>query len=203
MFLPRIKKSAAFASLAAAVAFAAPTGSAMASTHGQPAPFTVTPVLGGTIPVATSSSQATADAGVVEVAQNRRARRLRRLEGRTARRGRRAARRGFRNGRPGWYRGGRRFRHNGRWYWYNNGYYYDDAGVAVAAGLLGLAAGAIAGAAIAGANEPDVIVVDDPAVPAPFTGEWYRRCAAKYRSFRVSDGTFLGYDGVRKRCRLP
>ena len=53
-----------------------------------------------------------------------------------------------------------------------------------AAGLVfGLAAGAIAGSAIAGAG-----------------GGSYERCASAYRSFDPATWTYLGYDGYRHRC---
>ncbi len=86
------------------------------------------------------------------------------------------------------------------------GYYYGggfNPGAAAAAGIVGLAAGAIAGSALAGPQE--TVVIDDyyGGVPAPYTAEWYRQCDLKYNSFRASDGTFMGYDNVRKTCRLP
>ncbi len=72
------------------------------------------------------------------------------------------------------------------------------AGVAVGA-AVGLAAGAVAASAAASAAAPPA----GPVYPAPFTPEWNALCAAKYGSFRVSDGTYLGYDGVRHTCRIP
>ena len=41
------------------------------------------------------------------------------------------------------------------------------------------------------------------AYPSSGTAEWNRLCAQKYQSFRPSDGTYLGYDGVRHVCRIP
>lgn len=103
-------------------------------------------------------------------------------------------------------------------------------GNAVAAGLLGgLAAGAIAGIALA---PRDRVIYEEPAPvyvaprpryyePAPryappprvvynddyyrgaiepWSGEWYRYCQNRYRSFNSSDGTYVGYDGVRRFC---
>ncbi|MCP3055381.1 BA14K family protein [Aurantimonas marianensis] len=37
--------------------------------------------------------------------------------------------------------------------------------------------------------------------PAAWTGEWYRYCAAKYRSFDARSGTFQPYHGRRRLCR--
>lgn len=122
---------------------------------------------------------------------------------------RRAYNRGYRKGRRQQARRDRRRRrwHNGRWYYYGprGWYYYDNTGAAVAAGIAGLAAGALAGAALANQGGGRTIILNDNAagVPAPYTPEWYRQCSLKYRSFRASDGTFLGYDGVRHTCHLP
>ncbi|MEO4001321.1 BA14K family protein [Mesorhizobium sp. CAU 1732] len=104
-----------------------------------------------------------------------------------------------------------------------------NGGELVAAGVLGLAAGAL----IAGANRrPDVVYrYDDPYyAPAPvyeepvryyeppvrvyeqpvyvepyasfepWTREWYRYCGDRYRSFDPRSGTFMGYDGIRHFC---
>lgn len=92
---------------------------------------------------------------------------------------------------------------------YYGGYYRPyrrHNGAAVAAGVIGLAAGALAGAAIANTPPRRTVIVEQPVYPyypAPYTGEWYRLCAQKYRSFRASDGTYLGYDGYRHVCRIP
>lgn len=96
-------------------------------------------------------------------------------------------------------RGGPRYYHHGPRRGYRGGV---NPGAVAAAGVVGLAAGAIAGSALA-APQSAPIVIDTGGVPAPYTAEWYRQCDLKYRSFRASDGTFLGYDGVRKVCRLP
>ena len=97
----------------------------------------------------------------------------------------------------------RRIYRNGQWYTYRGDGYYNNSGAALAAGAIGLAAGAIAGSALA--SQPRV-VYEEPrrrGVPTPYTAEWYRQCDVKYNSFRASDGTYLGYDGVRHTCRLP
>lgn len=180
------------------------------STRGSTSPLPAT-----ALAIPATSSAGDVKAGTIEVAQRRRG--FRRYRGARSRgvRGRRAARfrgaraRHFRNRRVvrrGYRRGGRRYyRRHGRYYrpYYRPYYYYD--GGAVAAGVIGLAAGAVVGGALA-YREPEVVVVDEPryaGVPAPFTGAWYRQCARKYRSFRASDGTYLTYRGVRRRCRLP
>jgi hypothetical protein len=109
-----------------------------------------------------------------------------------------------------------------RWHRHHRG---SDAAVA---GIAGLAVGALAGAALA-APRQRVIIEDDyyrappprrvyvepryerarPQVvyggsyrgfAEPWSGEWYRYCSDRYRSFNPSDGTFVGYDGVRRFC---
>lgn len=103
----------------------------------------------------------------------------------------------------------------------------DRTGEIVAAGVLGLAAGAI----IAGAasrpvysepvyvepyprdyyppapaysyRERHVIYADDGYgyhAPEPWTREWFRYCERRYRSFDPSTGTFRGYDGREHFC---
>lgn len=210
MVFNRIRRTAAWAGLAAAIALVAPVGAASARTHGQPTPLTVTPQLAQTLAVSPSTA---ASAGLIQVAQaNPQLRRQRAADRRQFRRQRAADRRQFRRQRAADRRQFRRQRtadrrhrvwRHGRWY-YDDDYYSDNAGAAVAAGIIGLAAGAIAGSALA--NQGPVVVYEDDhygGVPAPYTAEWYRRCDLKYRSFRASDGTYLGYDGVRHLCRLP
>lgn len=88
----------------------------------------------------------------------------------------------------------------------------NNAGAAVAAGIIGLTIGTIIGSS---ASRPyyqprHVYRQRQPvyqpvrqyaAAPRPYTGEWYRYCAGKYRSFDAQSGTFLSYSGVRKLCR--
>lgn len=96
-------------------------------------------------------------------------------------------------------------------------HHHRDSGDALAAGIAGLAIGAIVGGAL---SQPSGRVYIDPPprryyrpAPAyrgpvtyyhrtyePWTREWYRACDAKYRSFDPSSGTFLGYDGKRHFC---
>lgn len=64
-----------------------------------------------------------------------------------------------------------------------------DPGAAAALGIIGLAAGAIAGAALA----PAPYVVGDP--------NWIAYCSSRYRSFDPASGTYLGFDGNRYYCQ--
>ncbi|MFC7399523.1 BA14K family protein [Chelatococcus sp. GCM10030263] len=98
-------------------------------------------------------------------------------------RGRYYGRPGYR-GRP--YYGPRRGYYYGRPY---RGRYYNP-GAAAAAGVAGIAAGAIIGGAIASQNA------------APARGDaWLAYCSSKYRSFDPASGTYLGYDGRRHVCQ--
>ena len=120
------------------------------------------------------------------------------------RRGRGYRRHAHRKGRR-FYRGGgyghrRGYRHR-RGYYHGSPYGYYG-GAAAAASIIGLTAGVIAGSALAAPYGTRTVVIPN-ATPAPYSGEWYRRCDIKYRSFRASDGTFLGYDGIRRVCHLP
>ena len=73
------------------------------------------------------------------------------------------------------------------------GYYYDNTGALLAVGMFGLAAGALAGAAMA-----------QPSAPAPsqqiITSDQIAACARRYRSYDASTGTYLGNDGYRHPC---
>ncbi|MXN63487.1 BA14K family protein [Stappia sp. GBMRC 2046] len=95
----------------------------------------------------------------------------------------------------------------------------NDAGAAVAAGVIGLAAGAILGSALSQPREyidPPRPVYAPPRGPAygnyggpvvvdysprPWTPEWYRYCSGKYRSFEPETGLYTTYSGVRKLCQ--
>lgn len=102
--------------------------------------------------------------------------------------------RGGRNWRGGrHYRGGRNWR--GRGYGYRRGYggrryYYDrrrGRGDAIAAGVAGLAIGAIAAGAAANAG----------------SGSGYRTkqwCANRFRSYDWASGTYMTNRGVRRAC---
>lgn len=196
MFFDRIRKASGMAGLAAAVTLAWPALPASASPHGQPTAVTITPTFAPTLAAAPAAEEERA--GIVEVAQNRRrVNRRRAVRNRQVRRNRAVRNRQIRRNRAA--RANRVYR-NGRYYYYRDGGWYDNSGAALAAGVIGLAAGAVAAGALANSTR-DQVVVD--AVPAPYSAEWYRRCDLKYRSFRASDGTFLGYDGVRRTCTLP
>lgn len=111
-----------------------------------------------------------------------------------------------------------------RWRRYDHGH-NDNTGAIVAAGALGL----IAGAVIAGSANRSQPVYDDyyeqpqprrvyrqdyyqPAPQRrvvyssggygmePWTPEWYQYCSDRYRSFNPRSGTFVGYDGVARFC---
>lgn len=72
------------------------------------------------------------------------------------------------------------------------GYYYDNTGALIAAGMIGLAAGAIAGAALS-----------QPSAPPPqqvITSDQIAACARRYRSYDPRTGTYLGNDGYRHPC---
>jgi hypothetical protein len=93
-------------------------------------------------------------------------------------------------------------RYYGRPY-YGRPYYgrrYYRRGDAVAAGVAGLAAGALIGGAIASqqAAPPPPPYAVAPAGDA----DWIAACARKYRSFDPASGTFLSYDGNRYMCQL-
>jgi hypothetical protein len=80
-----------------------------------------------------------------------------------------------------------------RWYDRHDHDFDDEE---LAAGVFGLAAGALIGSAIAGSAAP--------AAPAVVNNEeWLAYCHSKYRSFDPASGTYLGYDGVRHPCVMP
>lgn len=89
----------------------------------------------------------------------------------------------------------------------------DNLGAAVAAGVIGLAAGAI----LLGATSRPSYAGPPPVnhyPPAPYPGHvhgpvgyqpwspaWYQYCSSKYRSFNPSTGTYTTYRGVQKFCQ--
>ena len=101
----------------------------------------------------------------------------------------------------GYYAGPRGYGYAGPRYYGNRyygrpyGYYRRDRGSAVAAGVAGLAAGALIGGAIASqqaqAAAPTYVVPDQSAVSY---------CAQRFRSYDPASGTYLGYDGLRHPC---
>lgn len=101
-------------------------------------------------------------------------------------------------GGPQPYYGGNRY--YGRGYYYGDGGYYggrsyrhrrNNGGAIAAAGIVGLAAGVIAGQAMA---QPRY------ASPAPVYGNRHAYCYSRYRSYDARSGTYLGYDGRRHYC---
>ncbi|MTH96791.1 BA14K family protein [Roseibium sp. RKSG952] len=91
----------------------------------------------------------------------------------------------------------------------------NDVGAAVAAGVIGLAAGAIiAGAASKPAYAAPPATAYYPPAPAPAPGyvqgpagyqpwspAWYQYCSSKYRSFNPNTGTYTTYRGVQRFCQ--
>lgn len=82
-------------------------------------------------------------------------------------------------------------------------------GRAVAAGVLGFAAGAIVAGSIANNRRaayddgyygpPPRPVYYGP--PPPWSPDWYAYCHSKYRSFDPRSGTYQPYYGPRKFCQ--
>jgi len=109
--------------------------------------------------------------------------------------------------------------------WRHYGGHRDRTGDVVAAGVLGLAVGALAAGAANAASQPRYYEPVDPYYepdyveprysyarrPAPiyagrydalepWSPEWYRYCSDRYRSFNPRSGTFTGYDGMQHFC---
>jgi hypothetical protein len=108
--------------------------------------------------------------------------------------------------------------------WRHGGYRHHHShrgGDALAAGAIGLAAGALIGGALSQPREPEVIYRDYDDRPVyrapvrvyrqvegpryygsaqPWTRDWYRYCSDRYRSFNPETGTFRGYDGRDYFC---
>lgn len=107
--------------------------------------------------------------------------------------------------------------------WRRHHHRHGGDGDLLAAGVLGLAVGALA-VGIATAPEPDyyepvyreprprprpdrnyyyhepeVVYLDGPILD-PWSSEWYRYCEDTYRTFNPRTGTFVGYDGKRHFC---
>ncbi|WP_208431740.1 BA14K family protein [Bartonella schoenbuchensis] len=101
---------------------------------------------------------------------------------------------------------------------------------ALAAGVLGLATGAILGNVLTKPAQPQIIyqapypqnqviyqeipqpqvvyqvhppVTYHPAYQQPWTSQWLQYCTKKYRSFNPRTGTFRGYDGLDHFCHAP
>lgn len=109
-----------------------------------------------------------------------------------------------------------------RWRRYDR--HRDNTGEVLAAGALGLMAGALI---VGSANRAQPVYDYDyyepaprrvyrqdyyPVVPQrrvvysnsysiePWTPEWYSYCSDRYRSFKPRSGTFTGYDGQERFC---
>jgi hypothetical protein len=97
-------------------------------------------------------------------------------------------------GRHGRYYGHPAYR--GRYYGrpYYGRYYRRDRGSAAAAGIAGLAAGALIGGAIASQQAQAA-----PTYVVPNQGA-YEYCSQRFRSYDPASGTYLGYDGLRHPC---
>lgn len=94
---------------------------------------------------------------------------------------------------------------------------HDDA---LAAGIVGLATGALIGGVLASQPppppyydgpdyyEPGYVVRPAPVRVRryyagglePWTRDWYNYCSSRYRSFDARSGTFVGYDGQEHFC---
>ncbi|MDY8107894.1 BA14K family protein [Fulvimarina sp. 2208YS6-2-32] len=123
---------------------------------------------------------------------------------------------GSRWDRGGRYYGGGRHYRGDRYYGHRRGYRggHRRGGDAAAAAVIGGIVGLGIGAAIASQPryvEPRYVqprpvyrtrpVVQSYGAPRPWSGEWYRYCAARYRSFDAGSGTFQPYHGPRQLCR--
>lgn len=122
----------------------------------------------------------------------------------------------------GWHGGG--WQGDGGWHhggggWHGGGWHHQDNGAALAAGIGGLALGAIAGSALASPNYDDgpQVYYDRPVVvervyPVErvqatvrrpvYEGDHVTVCLEHYRSYDPRSDTFLGNDGYRHRCNL-
>jgi hypothetical protein len=112
--------------------------------------------------------------------------------------------------------GGRAFRGGGGYAFRGGGYGYRRGGGAAAAGIAGLAAGALLGGALAAPGYPDQgyysggyyapgYYAPDPGyyyapVPAYPAGGSVAYCQSLYRTYDPASGTYLGYDGLRHPC---
>jgi hypothetical protein len=77
-------------------------------------------------------------------------------------------------------------------------YYRHDNGSAVAAGVAGIAAGALIAGAIASQAQPAA-----PPPPGTVDPTVAAYCARKYRSYDPATGTFLATNGMRYVCTYP
>jgi BA14K-like protein len=87
-------------------------------------------------------------------------------------------------------------RYYGQRYYGPRYYYRRDNGAAVAAGVAGLAAGALIGGAIANSQAQAAV----PPPPATVDPQLAAYCARRYRSFDPVTGTYLAVTGERIVC---
>jgi BA14K-like protein len=90
------------------------------------------------------------------------------------------------------------YRRGYRPYYRDRYYYRRDNGAAVAAGVAGLAAGALIAGAIASQAQP--AAPQPPGITDPQVAAY---CARKYRSYDPASGTFLASNGMRYVCTYP
>jgi hypothetical protein len=76
--------------------------------------------------------------------------------------------------------------------WYRR--HHRDSNDAAAAALFGLGVGALLGGTVTGAITGGGAGVDRT--------DHVARCAARYRSYDPASDSFMGYDGIRRRCNL-
>ena len=111
--------------------------------------------------------------------------------------------------------------------WHHHRHHGSDGGELLAAGILGLAVGAIAVGALNDEpeyrplySEPiyetprdpmprprpvrpyyaDPIYYEEPASLEPWSPEWFRYCGDTFQSFNPDTGTYTGYDGEQHFC---
>ncbi len=94
-------------------------------------------------------------------------------------------------------------RHHGRPHHYRH-HKRKNNGAAIAAGVIGLAAGAIIASELSkNRNRNRQQHYRGHRIShAPHSSGWYRACARKYRSFNPETGRYLTYGGQYKICRL-
>jgi len=78
-------------------------------------------------------------------------------------------------------------------------HHHGHGGSALAAGAVGLAAGALIGSAIAGSQAQAA----PPPPPGTVDPQLAAYCARKYRSYDPATGTFLSTNGMRYVCTYP
>lgn len=92
------------------------------------------------------------------------------------------------------------YRRGYRPYYRDRYYYRRDNGSAVAAGVAGLAAGALIAGAIANQAQAQPAAPPPPGMIDPQMAAY---CARKYRSYDPATGTFLATNGMRYVCTYP